>query len=411
VRILIVGVGSRGDVAPYVGLGQRLQGYGHQVAIATHEGFAGMVRGAGLEWRRISGETAGLIRSRMQAGSEADTQRSLRDFVAGIGDDIVDAAEAGTDFILTCQGQVPLCSLVSAAFGVPSMGVHLAPSVPTADFPLAGATPLSGNGAQDNRAAGQLLLNRARSIYAHVLPHLGRRLGVPQTDWDRVWDDQVGSSGWPICHGYSPRVVPRPRDWPDNVEVVGYWWSSVPSTWRPDAQLLEFLDAGPPPIFVGFGSLAVGSGEQLGHLIEAATREAGVRAVVQSGWAEVSVAGADVLQIGDTPHEWLFPRMAAAVHHAGAGTTGAALRAALPTVAVPVMADQPFWAERIHQLDLGPAPIPFAELTPQRLAAAMRAAVDYPRHRQRAKELARDLSAEDGAGAVADRIEQLTARR
>ncbi|MDQ3901833.1 MAG: hypothetical protein M3319_15790 [Actinomycetota bacterium] len=135
---------------------------------------------------------------------------------------------------------------------------------------------------------------------------------------------------------------------------------------------------------------------------------AGVRAIVQAGWAEVSVAGDHVLQIGDVPHEWLFPRMAAVVHHAGAGTTAAALRAGLPAVTVPVIADQPFWANRVHRLGAGPTPVPFAELTAERLAAAIRAALDQPRHRQRATGLARLINGEDGADAVLTRIRRLT---
>ena len=223
-----------------------------------------------------------------------------------------------------------------------------------------------------------------------------------------MWDQWLGASGWPVCLGYSPAVVPRPTDWPPNVEVVGYWWPATSPRWRPDPELTDFLSAGPPPVFVGFGSLAVGSGEQLGPVILDAIREAGVRAVVQSGWAELSVESDDVLLIGEAPHEWLFPRMAAAVHHAGAGTTGAGLRAGLPTVTVPVLADQPFWADRVHDLGAGPAPVPFADLTADRLAAAIRAALDEPRHRDRAAELARLVNGEDGGGAVARRIEQLT---
>jgi len=405
-RVLIVAVGSRGDVAPYVGLGRRLQESGHQVAIATHENFADLVREVGLEWRRLSGDAPALIRSRMQSGSSEPTRRrATSDFLAGIGDDIAEAAQLGTDLILTCLGQTPLSTLVAAGFGVPSMGVYLAPSVPTAEFRMPGSAP----DGVDNLTAGRQLLNRGRALYAEILPRLGRRLGLPEAACEEVWDHWLGSSGWPICLGYSPAVVPRPADWPDHVAVVCYWWPTTPPGWQPPPDVTDFLDAGPRPVFVGFGSMAVGSGERLGPVIVEAIREAGVRAVVQSGWAEMSVEGDDVLQIGDVPHEWLFPRMAAVVHHAGAGTTAAGLRAGVPAVTVPVLADQPFWAERVHQLGAEPTPVPFADLTPPRLAGAIRAALDEPRHRERAAELARLVNDEDGAGIVVRRIEQLTA--
>jgi UDP:flavonoid glycosyltransferase YjiC (YdhE family) len=128
---------------------------------------------------------------------------------------------------------------------------------------------------------------------------------------------------------------------------------------------------------------------------------------VQAGWAQVAVEDDEVLTIGDVAHEWLFPQMAAAVHHAGAGTTGAALRAGLPAVTVPVMADQPFWAERVHALQAGPAPIPFADLSAPTLADTIRAALDQPVYRSAAQRLAAFIRAEDGARTVARRIEQL----
>jgi sterol 3beta-glucosyltransferase len=408
-RVLIVGVGSRGDVAPFVGLAQRLQQGGCQVAIATHETFADMVRETGLEWRRVSGDAQSLIRIMMRHPSgETARRRAIADFLSGIGDDLVDAAELGADVILTCQGQTPLSTLVAAAFDLPSMGTYLAPSLPTAEFVMPGATPPAGDGAPDYRAVGRQMLNRGRRLYEEALPLLARRLGVSRSTSETVWEHWLGSSGWPICLGYSPAVVPRPADWPHNADVVGYWWPPMPPQWQPEPDVTDFLSAGPPPVFIGFGSMAVGSGEQLGPVILDAVREAGVRAVVQAGWAEVSVEDDDVLQIGDVPHQWLFPRMAALVHHAGAGTTGAGLRAGVPAVTIPVLADQPFWADRVHRLGAGPAPIPFADLTAQRLAAAIREALEVPRHRARAQELSRLVNAEDGAGAVARRVEQLT---
>ncbi|MFD0652644.1 glycosyltransferase [Streptomyces malaysiensis] len=149
-------------------------------------------------------------------------------------------------------------------------------------------------------------------------------------------------------------MVPRPADWPSQVEVVGYWWPARPRDWQPPAELTDFLQAGPPPVFIGFGSMAPGQGERLGELVTAAVARAGVRAVVQAGWAGLTASGDDILTVGDLPHDWLFPRTAAVVHHAGAGTTAAGLRAGVPAVAVPAMADQPFWAARLHRLGVAP---------------------------------------------------------
>ncbi|MCL7380499.1 glycosyltransferase [Streptomyces sp. 35G-GA-8] len=150
--------------------------------------------------------------------------------------------------------------------------------------------------------------------------------------------------------------------------------------------------------------MAPGQGERLGGLMAAAVVRAGVRAVVHAGWAGLSAAGDDVQAIGDLPHDWLFPRTAAAVHHAEAGTTAAGLRAGVPAVPVPAMAGQPFWAARLHRFGVAPRPLPFHELTAETLVEAITACTADPNHRQRAVELARRIATEDGTAAVLARI-------
>jgi sterol 3beta-glucosyltransferase len=149
-------------------------------------------------------------------------------------------------------------------------------------------------------------------------------------------------------------------------------------------ELVDFLEAGPPPVFVGFGSHGHGEAERAGETVAAAVRQARVRAVVQTGWAGLTVSGDDVLPIASVPHDWLFPRMAAVVHHAGAGTTGAGLRAGVPVVPVPVVADQPFWAARLAWVGVSLGAVRFKHLSAERLAALIRQAVGEPPYRQRA---------------------------
>ena len=244
-RVLIVGVGSRGDVAPYVGLGRRLLERGWQVAIATHDRFAVMVREAGLEWRRLSGDVQEMIRSRMQHDSEAAWRQTLTDFTTEMGDDIADAAQLGADIVLTPFGQAPMCSLVAAALGVPCgwASTSRRPCRPPSSRCLVPHRP-PRTPPWTTAAAGQQLIDRGRAIYADVLPHLGRRLGLQhyahQTLWERLASSETPT---PICHGYSAALVPRPADWPDNVEVVGYWWPTAPPSWQPSAELTDFLIA------------------------------------------------------------------------------------------------------------------------------------------------------------------------
>jgi len=396
-RILIVTAGSRGDVAPFTGLGQRLRQAGHQVALAAHDRFAPLVRDCGLEHRALPGDPVELTRARTAAPSPEAAQSVFAAFLDELGDGVTAAAAAGTDILLTAFGPAPLGRLVAEGLGIPSVGVFLAPGVPTREFPPPGWPVTGPLSPADNLAAGREMLGRTGTLYADVLRRLRARLDLPAGE---------GPAGWPICHGFSPAVVPRPTDWPGTVHVTGYWWPARPPGWQPPDPLVDFLGAGPPPVFVGFGSMTP-THERLHDIVSAAVARAGVRAVVQSGWTELGPAGDDILVVDDLPHDWLFPRVAAVVHHAGAGTTAAGLRAGVPAVAVPVLVDQPFWADRLHRLGVAPPPLPMSELTADTLTDALRSCLDRPAYRDRATELARRVRADDGAGAVLSLITRL----
>jgi sterol 3beta-glucosyltransferase len=405
VRVLIVTAGSHGDVAPFTGLGVRLQQAGHQVALAAHDRFADLVRGSGLEHRALPGDPVELVRARSAAPSPQAARSVFASFLDELGDGIL-AAAAGTDILLTAFGPAPASRLVADAFEIPSAGVYLAPSVPTRAFPPPGSAAAGEPTGADNLAAGRAMLDRAGSLYTDVLARLRRRLGLPAPAAGAA----AAPDGWPVCHGFSPAVLPRPADWPDPVHVTGYWWPATPQGWRPPDRLVDFLQAGPPPVFVGFGSMSPAEGERLDDVVAAAVQQAGVRAVVQSGWAQLGAAGDDILLVGDLPHEWLFPRCAAVVHHAGAGTTGAGLRAGIPAVPVPVLVDQPFWAARLHDLGVASRPLPMPALTTDALAGALRSCLDNPALRGRAAELGRRIRAEDGPAAVLTLVAQLEGR-
>ncbi|WP_413103415.1 glycosyltransferase [Streptomyces sp. Inha503] len=394
-RILIVTAGSRGDVAPYTGLGRRLLAAGHEVAVAAHPPFAGLIDGCGLDHRPLPGDPRELIRARARAASWEEARAAMAAFLDRLADGVAAAVADGTDLVLTAFGPAALSRAAGEASGVPVIGAFLAPACATREFPLAGATDAEDLGPAGNLAAGRRLLADAGALQADAVAGLRTRLGLPPAT-----SRTTGADLRPVFHGFSPLVVPRPADWPSGVEVAGYWWPARPRDWRPPAELTDFLQAGPPPVFIGFGSMAPGEGERLGELVTAAVARAGVRAVVQAGWAGLTAAGDDVLAIGDLPHDWLFPRTAAVVHHAGAGTTAAGLRAGVPAVPVPAMADQPFWAARLHRLGVAPRPLPLEELTAESLGAAITTCLTEPAPVRRATELAEAIATEDGAAAV-----------
>jgi len=326
--------------------------------------------------------------------------RIARPLIGELGDGIVAAAERiRPEAILLSTVVAPLGYQVAEAAGVPWAGVFLQPVAPTGEF---GSVLLGGRsiGAPGNRAVTATANFLSQSLYAGPVQRLRRRLGLPHEPIRtlRTWQD---GGRYPTFHGFSTAVVPRPADWRPQLEVVGYWWPVHDPAWTPPPALTDFLDAGPPPVFIGFGSMGPGQGERLSGPVLSAIRAAKVRAVVQAGWAGLAVSSDQVLTIGEAPHDWLFPRVAAVVHHAGAGTTAAGLRAGVPAVPVPVLADQPFWADRLHRLGAASRPIPLSRLTADRLAAGLREVTTNPHRAARARALAARLSGEDGSARVA----------
>jgi UDP:flavonoid glycosyltransferase YjiC (YdhE family) len=298
---------------------------------------------------------------------------------------------------------------IAEGLGLPSMGLALQPVYPTGEFPpsIVAARSL---GRWGNRAAGKALVVMGLPALAGPVQELRADLGLPQLG-TRAMFRRVDAEHWPVFHGFSPAVVPRPADWRDGLEVTGYWWPERPAGWSPPADLKIFLNAGPPPVFVGFGSMTPAGADRLSDLAATAGRQAGARMVIQAGrtgLARAGQPGGDAIVIGDVPHDWLFPQMAAVIHHAGAGTAAAGLRAGVPAVSVPMISDQPFWAARLAALGTGPRPIPYKRLSAQALAAAIQDATTRPSYRTQAQAMASRLAREDGTAPVINALARLS---
>jgi sterol 3beta-glucosyltransferase len=202
----------------------------------------------------------------------------------------------------------------------------------------------------------------------------------------------------PMLFGFSPHVVPKPADWGDHIHVTGYWFLDQSADWQPPADLLDFLAAGPPPVFVGFGSMPSGNAEEMTDLVLQALARTKQRGLISTGGGDLSLADLPdhVFKVGIIPYEWLFPQMAAVVHHGGSGTTAISLQAGIPSIILPFFMDQPFWGQRVADLGVGPQPIPRKYLSIERLAAAITVATTDPEMQCRAIMLGEHIRAEDG---------------
>ncbi|MEU5540097.1 glycosyltransferase [Streptomyces sp. NPDC020362] len=401
-RILIAAAGSRGDVAPYTGLGAELRRAGYDVALATTDTFAPLVRHAGLEFRSLPADTRG----RGGVTGRRELMRAAAAFVTELGQGFADAVDAGADLLLLSTTTAPLGWHLAEATGTPSLGVYLQPTAPTGEFPPV-VTSGRSLGRLANRAAGRFALGMADRLYERAVATLRHRLQLPPVSASTMRRRQEAAN-WPILHGFSTALVARPSDWRSGLKVVGTWWPHHGETERLPAALEDFLHAGPRPVLIGFGSMAAGEGERLSEIAVRALRRAGLRGILQAGNAGLTADGDDVLTIGDVPHALLFPRLAAVVHHAGAGTSAAALRAGVPAVTVPVTADQPFWAGRLAALGAAADPIPFRSLTVERLADALGRVVKQQGYTRAAAKAARHMAAEGGASTALDAVRQLT---
>ncbi|MBC9724812.1 glycosyltransferase [Streptomyces sp. TRM68367] len=404
--------GSRGDVAPFTGLGHGLVRAGHRVTLVTHGRFEPLVAGSGVAFHPLpvdpraeleSSRGRGLHRSATGVGKMVRFVALARAVVGQMTDDLLAAARE-SDVVLLAGATGPLGHAIAEGLSLPSLGVHLQPLHPTQEF----APPMltAGSwGAAGNRLAGHGVNLAVERVFARAVPEVRARLGLPRAGTATAWRERE-RRGWPVLHGFSPLVLPRPRDWRAGLDVTGYWWpynreSELPPSVR------DFLDAGPPPVFVGLGSATVPDPERLSAEIVRALRRAGLRGVIQRGWGGLEASGDDVLTIDEVPHSVLFPRMAAVVHHAGAGTTAAGVRAGVPAVPVPVQFDEGFWAARLVALGVAPRAIPLRRLTADMLAAALTRAARDEGYRERARALGARVRAEDGIAPVVDAVNRL----
>jgi sterol 3beta-glucosyltransferase len=217
------------------------------------------------------------------------------------------------------------------------------------------------------------------------------------------------STATPVLHAFSEHVLPRPVDWPSTARVSGYWFLDTPPEWTPPRKLAAFLDAGAPPVYIGFGSMPIDDPGALSALVRETVERVSTRAVIASGYQGLRglTSSEQVLAIRHAPHDWLFPRMSAVVHHGGAGTTGAAVAAGRPQVICPVGTDQPFWAARMRELGVSAEAPPLHAMTGPALERALRAVLDDRAMQLRAAELGRLVASEDGPGRAVAVLEQI----
>lgn len=419
VRVLILSHGSRGDVQPFVALARELSRTGHEVRLALPFKEAPLADGCDVDVFRFKDRSRELAANpryhhsvkRRYRGWEYLPQafRSSGHILAGVLGEVAAAASDGADVVVhthAIHGHQ-----VAERLGVPAIAVDPLPGlVPTSAF----ANPMFPFHLPRafNRASYRWTPLMIRGVFGPTDRWRAEVLDLPPRRSHA--DPMLDPDGTPatVLHPFSPRLFPAPPGYPDWVHTTGYWFLPAPPTWSPPPQLVDFLDDHRPTVYVGFGSLAGVSPRQTGQIVADAARRAGVRALVVAGTGagiQVDERADDIMGLGDVPFDWLFPRVAAVVHHGGIGTTGAALAAGRPQVACPFIPSQRFVARRIVDLGVSPGTVEHHRLTSERLAAAIGRAVSDETVAARARALSKEIRAEEGLTTAVSIIEEQVA--
>jgi len=420
-RIVIIAPGSRGDIQPYIALGEGLKKAGNTVRFVTHSDFEGLVTSHGLESWPVAGDVQNIVHAKVM--QERIDQGNFLLLMAQMAKDAQGAALRfakvglsaceGMQIVLAGLGGIYIALALAEKLNLPLLQAYVVPFTPTKRFPgvLVPSLPAWLGGSVNrlsHHLVRQILWQGFRSADWSARRQV---LGLPAAPfWGPYNSDRT--RGVPILYGFSPSVIPAPPDWDKDVHVAGYWFLDSTEEWSPPAAMKDFLEAGSPPVYIGFGSMSSREPEATTRLVIEALRRVGQRAILLSGWGGLEKTDLpDTVFMSDSvPHAWLFPRVSAVVHHGGAGTTAAGLRAGVPSITVPFFGDQPFWGRRIAELGVGPEPIPRRRLTVERLASAIQQAVGDGDMRQRAARLGARIRAEDGMAGAVEIIRQVEKR-
>lgn len=416
----VLSLGSRGDVAPYLALGEGLVEAGHHVRIITSPDFERETRGKGLDFHPIRGDMRGLLsgpsglRLTESGGSVVRMSYSLLRMFGRLGSEIADDLTSDrlldTDLIINqLPGGLYGFDLAEKA-GVPMVMAAVMPLTPTRQTPMLAFPSWPGVIPGYNTLTHWLAYQIAWQMMRPAINRWrGDGLGLKRLPFLGIWR-RLQQEKVPVLNAYSPHLAPRPPDWGDHIHVTGTWFEKDPDWEAPDP-LKRFIEAGRPPVYIGFGSMPVRDPNSTLRLIMDALCRVGRRAILQSGWSGIERSGfpENVFLADVVPHDWLFPRMAAVVHHGGSGTTAAGVRAGVPSILTPFVFDQFFWGRCISQLGAGPVPIPHRRLTANRLADAIALSVSSPSMRERAAALGEQVRSEEGVQVAVRLLEEFAA--
>ncbi|KAF3490924.1 Atg26p [Arthroderma uncinatum] len=407
-RITCLTIGSRGDVQPYISLCKGLLEEGHRPRIATHKEFEPWIRGHGIDFAPIDGDPAELMRICVENGmfTYAFLKEASSKFRGWIDDLLSSSWKGCQDSDVLIESPSAMAGIhVAEAMGIPYFRAFTMPWSKTAVYPHAFAVPDRNLGGTYNTLT-YIMFDTLfwKAISGQVNRWRKKELGLQNTSLDKMQPDKV-----PFLYNFSPSVVPPPQDYPEWVRVTGYWFLNEGSEWAPPSELVAFIDKARADkkklVYIGFGSIVVSDPVAMTKTVVESVMKVGVRCILSKGWsdrlgdakstkAEIALPP-EIHQITAAPHDWLFSQVDAVVHHGGAGTTGASLRAGVPTIIKPFFGDQFFFGSRVHDLGVGMC---MKKLNVAAFTRALWEATNSQRMIIKAKLIGERIRQEDGVG-------------
>ena len=380
--ITLLTAGSRGDVQPYIALGVRLQQKGCRVRLAASENFEALVTDYGLEFHALPGDISEIIKDPMIRGAaEADNPlkvilnfQTMRNYAQSLQQGFQQeyyAACKSAEAIVYHPGAV-IGYFIAQQMKIPSILATPFPMIPTKEYPALifyrynlGKT----FNVLTHRLFEQIMWHMSKSAIEQFWQE---KFNTLPPNFANPFPQQSNDLTLVACSNY---LFPQPANWGQTVRSTGYWFLDAKYDWSPSQELQQFLDAGEPPVYVGFGSLGdPNKADTTTRLVVEAILNSGQRGILATGWGamkKLSCLPKQILVVNSVPHAWLFPKMSAVVHHGGAGTTAAGLRAGIPSVIVPHSNDQFAWGQRVWELGVGAKPIPRKQLTAAKLTTGI----------------------------------------
>jgi sterol 3beta-glucosyltransferase len=365
-RITCLTIGSRGDVQPYIALCKGLIAEGHKPKIATHCEFRGWVESHSIEFAPVEGDPAELMRICVENGmfTYSFLKEASSTFRGWIDELLSSAWKAcqNTDILIESPSAMGGIH-IAEALEIPYFRAFTMPWTRTRAYPHAFVVPEHKMGGAYNYITYVMFDNIFwKAIAGQVNRWRKKELGLQPTNLEKMQPNKV-----PFLYNFSPSVVVPPLDYSDWIRVTGYWFLDEGNDWKPPKKLTEFIAKARADrkklVYIGFGSIVVSDSAALTKTIVKSVQKADVRCILSKGWSDrLDKKGAgepeiplpdEILQIKSAPHDWLFTQIDAAAHHGGAGTTGASLRAGLPTIIKPFFGDQFFFGSRVEDLGVG----------------------------------------------------------